>query len=366
MVVQHQAEIGEHLEIPTDPHHTPTLIQPTQPQKTQKPRKRNRKDTQIPQSSGPTEHVADEAIYEERSDSLVRAATTASSLEAEHDSSNINKTRSKATPNKAGSQGTTLGGGPRCQETMGDTIAQTSLKRRVKRLEKKGRSRTYKLKRLYKVGLTATVDSSEEEEVLGKDASKQGRINDINEDEDITLVSVQDDADAKMFDVNTLTGEEVVVVEEINERRDVVNDVAEVIKTAQVSTSSAKVSTASATTTTTTTEDDLTLAQALADLKSTKPKAKRIAFREPGESKTTTTTPIPSKVQDKGKEKMVEPEKPLKKKDQISFDEETARRLQAEFDEDERLAREKDKANVALTEEWDDIQAKIEADYKLA
>ncbi|GJT57713.1 hypothetical protein Tco_0992767 [Tanacetum coccineum] len=47
----------------------------------------------------------DEAIYEERSDSLVRAATTASSLEAEHDSSNINKTRSKATPNKASSQG---------------------------------------------------------------------------------------------------------------------------------------------------------------------------------------------------------------------------------------------------------------------
>ncbi|GJY10890.1 hypothetical protein Tco_0379075, partial [Tanacetum coccineum] len=34
--------------------------------------------------------------------------------------------------------------------------------------------------------------------------------------------------------------------------------------------------------------------------------------------------------------------------------------LQAEFDEDERLAREKDEANVALTEEWNDIQAKID------
>ncbi|GJR03791.1 hypothetical protein Tco_0526775 [Tanacetum coccineum] len=31
-----------------------------------------------------------------------------------------------------------------------------------------------------------------------------------------------------------------------------------------------------------------------------------------------------------------------------------------------RLAREKDEANVALTEEWDDIQAKIEADHELA
>ncbi|GKD33959.1 hypothetical protein Tco_1249468, partial [Tanacetum coccineum] len=47
-------------------------------------------------------------------------------------------------------------------------------------------------------------------------------------------------------------------------------------------------------------------------------------------------------------------------------DEKEAKRLQAEFDEEERLAREKDEANVALTEEWDDIQAKIEADHELA
>ncbi|GJX50394.1 putative ribonuclease H-like domain-containing protein, partial [Tanacetum coccineum] len=87
--------------------------------------KPKRKDTQIPQSSGPTEHVADEAVYKELDDSLVRAITTASSLETEQDSGNINKTRSKATPNEASSQGTTLGGSPRCQETMGDTIAQT-------------------------------------------------------------------------------------------------------------------------------------------------------------------------------------------------------------------------------------------------
>ncbi|GKE48825.1 hypothetical protein Tco_1480083 [Tanacetum coccineum] len=65
--------------------------------------KPKRKDTQIPQSSGPTEHVADKAVYKELDDSLVRAATTASSLEVEQDSGNINKTRSKATPNEAGS-----------------------------------------------------------------------------------------------------------------------------------------------------------------------------------------------------------------------------------------------------------------------
>ncbi|GKA69325.1 hypothetical protein Tco_0775389 [Tanacetum coccineum] len=67
---------------------------------------------------------------------------------------------------------------------------------------------------------------------------------------------------------------------------------------------------------------------------------------------------------------MVEPEKPMKKKELIRLDEEIASKLQAEFDEEVRLAREKAKkeqeANVALTEEWDDIQAKIEADHELA
>ncbi|GKF70175.1 hypothetical protein Tco_0203232, partial [Tanacetum coccineum] len=71
----------------------------------------------VPQPSDPTESVADEVVHKELGDSLVRAATTASSLEAEQDSGNIN--------NESSSLGTTLGGGPRCQETMGNTIAQT-------------------------------------------------------------------------------------------------------------------------------------------------------------------------------------------------------------------------------------------------
>ncbi|GJS85651.1 hypothetical protein Tco_0752192 [Tanacetum coccineum] len=90
------------------------------------------------------------------------------------------------------------------------------------------------------------------------------------------------------------------------------------------------------------------------------------------DSVATTTTaiiPTPRKGIDKGKEKMVEPEKPMKKK-LIRLDEEIASKLQAEFDEEVRLAREKAKkeqeANVALTEEWDDIQAKIEVDHELA
>nr|GFB29509.1 hypothetical protein [Tanacetum cinerariifolium] len=95
----------------------------------------------------------------------------------------------------------------------------TSLKRRVKKLEKNQRSRTYKLKRLYKVGLTNRVDSYEDEKSLGEDASKQGKkINDV--DEDITLVNDQDDVE--MFDVNDLHDEEVFIEKEVADKE--VND----------------------------------------------------------------------------------------------------------------------------------------------
>nr|GEV97662.1 putative ribonuclease H-like domain-containing protein [Tanacetum cinerariifolium] len=130
-----------------------------------------------------------------------------------------------------------------------------SLKRRVKKLEKKNRSRTHKLKRLYKIGLTARVESSEEESL------------------------------------------------------------------------------------------------------------------EPGKL-TTTATISKHQSQEKGKGIMTEEPVKHKKKDQIRLDEEVAKRLQAEFDEEERLAKERaqkeKEANIALIETWDDIQAKIDDDYQLA
>ncbi|GJV80642.1 hypothetical protein Tco_1516512 [Tanacetum coccineum] len=379
----------EGLAIPTDPHHTPTFIQPsTQPQKTQKPRKPKRKDTQVPQSSDPIKSVTDEVVHKELGNSLVRATTTASSLEAEQDSGNIDKTQSKATPNESSSQGTNSGGGPRCQETMGDTIAQTrfenvskhsndsllardneiaSLKRRVKKLEEKNRSRTHRLKRLYKVGLTARVESFDDEESLGEDASKQGRINAIDAYKEITLVSVHD--------MNVSAGEEVAkeVVEVINTAKLII-DVAQVSAASDIVSADSVATTVSAATTTTatiTTVDDITLAQALEEMKSTKPKKKGIVIQELGESTTKISSQLSSQQSlDKGKGILIEPVKPIKKKDQISLDEETALNLQAEFDEEERLTREKAKkeeeANIALIETWDDIQAKIDADHQLA
>ncbi|GKA05079.1 hypothetical protein Tco_0684199 [Tanacetum coccineum] len=90
----------------------------------QRSRRPKRKDTEVPQPSGPITNVADEAVNDEMDDSLVRAATTATSLDAEHDRSNINKTRSKVILNEPSSPGTSSGSGPKCQETMGmDLIA---------------------------------------------------------------------------------------------------------------------------------------------------------------------------------------------------------------------------------------------------
>ncbi|GJV07892.1 hypothetical protein Tco_1345548 [Tanacetum coccineum] len=346
----------------------------------------------------------DEAVNEKMDDSLVRAATTATSLDAEQDKGNINKTRSKATLNKPSSLGTSSGNTLRSgkdrlklkelmelctnlqtrvldlkttKTTQSNDIA--SLKRRFKKLERRNKSRTHRLKRLY-----------------------IGRIADIDASEDIYLVNVQTDED--MFGVNELDGDEVIiesvdVVNTAEEKRSVVEEVTTVtIPVSAVTTT---------TTTTTITDVEITLGQAPAELKSAKPKAKGVVIQEPEQDTTTTTptlttttvattiiadstrpkakgiflhekeqapTPIVSsqqpshvKVQDKSKGKMVElePVKKMSKKDLLRLDEEHAFKLQAKKEE-ERLAREKaqqvNEANIA----WDYVQAKIEVDYQLA
>ncbi|GJR73949.1 uncharacterized mitochondrial protein-like protein [Tanacetum coccineum] len=291
----------------------------------------------------------DEAIHKERGDSLVRAATTASSLEAEQDNGNIDKTRSKATPNEPSSPGTSSGGGPSNTLQSGEDSLKlkelmelcTNLQQIVLDLEKTKTTQAEEIVSLKRM-------------VKKLKLLKEGR---IDADDDITLVSVHD--------VNVSAGEEEVV-EFINTAKLII-DVAQVSATGdKVSTAGAAITVSVSTTTTATTVDEITLAQDLADLKSTKPKAKGIAFREPGES--TTTTPIPSKIQDKGKAKMIEPEpvKKLSKKDQLKLDEKIALKLQLEIDEEERITRAKEEkineANIA----WDDIQAKIDVDYQLA
>nr|GEV83638.1 putative ribonuclease H-like domain-containing protein [Tanacetum cinerariifolium] len=291
MVVQ--SLMGEGSALPTDPQHTLIILQPSssQHQKTHKPRKPKRKDTQVPQLSVPTESVADEAVYKELDDRLVGAATTTSSLEAEHDSSKkpwgilLLKLGLRLYLNNLVIHSSQE---EKKKTTQANEIA--SLKRRVKKLERRNS--------------------------LCKDTSKQERrIDYIDDDEDITLENVQNDVE--MFDADKdLGGEEVFVEQEV------VADKEEI--------------------------DEVNLAQALAKLKTSKAKAKGIVLQEPSESTTTTTKTISSKQksQDKGKGIMVEEPVKLKKKDQIKLDEEATLRLQAEFDEEQRLAREKAKKQL--------------------
>ncbi|GJR37592.1 ribonuclease H-like domain-containing protein [Tanacetum coccineum] len=232
-----QAEMGEGLAIPTVPHHTHIIIQPStsQPQKKQKPRKPKRNETEIPQSSGPTDNVVDEAVNEEMDNSLVRAATTATRLDAEQDRGNINKTQSKATLNEPSSPGTSSGSGPKYQETMGDTTAQTRFENVSKHSNDPLIVREFliwRLQRPLKVRLSRRVESSNEEGLGEEDASKQGKIANIDANEDIYLVNVQ--THEEMFGVNDLDGNEVIVesVDVVNtteETRSVVEEVTSVI-----------------------------------------------------------------------------------------------------------------------------------------
>nr|GEV07304.1 hypothetical protein [Tanacetum cinerariifolium]GEW78156.1 hypothetical protein [Tanacetum cinerariifolium] len=198
------------------------------------------------------EHVANEAVHKELGDSLVRAATTASSLEAEQDS---------------------------------------------------GAKKPWGIP-LLKLGLRVYLNI-----LMIHYSQEERRIDDINDDEDITLVNVLNDADKEMFNADKdLGGEEI----------------------------------------------------------------KGVVIQDPSESKTTTTTTfsVKQKSQDKGKGIMVEEPMKPKKKDQIRLDEEVALRLQDKFDKEERLAIERaqkePESNIALIKTWDDVQAKINVDHQLA
>nr|GEZ82810.1 hypothetical protein [Tanacetum cinerariifolium] len=210
------------------------------------------------------------------------------------------------------------------------------LKKRVKKLEKKKKSRPAGLRRLKKVGSSKQVESFEEKDSLGaqEDASKQGRsIEDIDLDAEIALVNESQRRmhDADMFGVDDLEGNEVFVdvreqlVEKEVSTADPVTTVGEVVTATSVEDSDAPT-----TATTVDVDDELTLEKTLIEIKAPKPKvisttittpkAKGIFFHEQVQAH----IPIVFSSKDKGKAKMIEPEKPLKKKDQITLDEEVA------------------------------------------
>nr|GFB33537.1 hypothetical protein [Tanacetum cinerariifolium] len=170
-----------------------------------------------------------------------------------------------------------------CAQKIAKEIANL---KRVKRLERKRNSRTHGLKRLYKVKLSARVESSaDEESLVEEDSSKQCRISYIDANQDIYLVNVHRDED--IFGVND--------------------------------------------------QDDTSMFDADKDLQGKEVNVASIA------------------TSDNGKGIMVEPEMTLKKKAQISLDEEFAFKLQAEKDEQERILREKAQQIEEVNLAWDDV-----------
>ncbi|GKE70429.1 hypothetical protein Tco_1528501, partial [Tanacetum coccineum] len=327
---------------------------------------------------GPPKKVGDEADYTGEDDRVVRAATTASSLEAEQESGNIHKTRSTATLNELYPQGTSSGSGPRCQDTtLGDTDAQTSgednmehqddlmdfipptphdsplsgghtprsdegipninelmaictnlsnrilalktsktaqdlvinkLKKKVKRLEKKQRERTPRMK-LFKIG-TSRRTSLDKENV-----AKQGR----------NLKT------RPMF-------EEGYFDDDFYDIDDMVNEAMENIEGDTVNTATTGVSAASASVTTASKD---------------KEKGKGVAFRAAQEESARPTRILPTiDPKDKGKGIMQEPEKPPKNPIKAQIARERATKQEAK--------------DAALIEQMEDIQARMDADELLA
>ncbi|GJS31732.1 hypothetical protein Tco_0492352 [Tanacetum coccineum] len=356
---------------------------------------------------GPPKKVGDEAVYIREDDRVVRAATTATSLEAEQESDTILRdanaqtrfdTASKQSRDPPLSEVNTSGSGEDSmehQDDLTDFVPPTphdspllgghtlgsdedcsrfmikKLKKKVKRLEKKQRARTPGMK-LFKIG------TSRRKSLVKENVSKQGR--------NLKTRSMlkEGDFDDDFDDIDDMMNEEIE-----NVKGDTVNAGGAVntancttgvsVASASVTTAGVSVSTAEPRTTTTTTtttafeDEDLTIAQTLVKMRSEKAKEKKVVVRDVEESARSTKILPTIDPKDKGKGIMQEPEKPPKnpRKAQIQMDEELAIRLQEEENvELEKMQRERaaqeEASNDALITEFDDVQARMDADALLA
>ncbi|GJY56759.1 putative ribonuclease H-like domain-containing protein [Tanacetum coccineum] len=311
---------------------------------------------------------SDEAIHEKRGDSVERTATTATSSDTEQDSGNITRTQSTVIHNIPLPREIGSGGRPRPQETMGDRPAQTkfeslskqsydsplggvntprsdedrielkelmetctklservldleitktaqakeiaNLKKRVKKLERKRKSRTPGMN-LFKIGTSRRRSLGEE------DASKQGRNLKQGKQRSIFEESDFDDEDeVPTGDAVNTAGTEFNTASAPVTIAGVFVSTDEPITTASEVVTIAEPGTPPTTTTTIIEDEDLIIAQTLIKMKSEKSKVRGVTMQEPSETATRLTVPPPQHdPKDKGKAKMVEPEKPLKRKD---------------------------------------------------
>ncbi|GJT55539.1 hypothetical protein Tco_0990593 [Tanacetum coccineum] len=420
--------VGEGSEQPPEPQPTPSTAPPevlslittaatSQPPKDPSTYRRTKRgqNTKVPQSGGSPNKVDDEAINEEMLYSVERAATTATSLEAEQASGSgpwrqetmggmQAQTRSEGVSNLSSnpplSGGHTLGSGENNMEhqiELMDNVPNTphdsrlprvntprsdeeilKLKKRVKELERQRKSSiSHPRRRIYKQVESSNDDLDEE------DASKQGRTSDKTK-------PMFKDSD--FDDLDDLVDEGMAFVQEKDAENQgkIGADDTEVVKgsgdTEAVNTAGEGVSTAAPRTppTTTTVFDDedvtMAMAQTLIKMKEEKAKEKGVAIKDVEDSSRpirsiTTLQPLPTiDPKDKGKGILqeTEPVEKTKKKvqgdAQIERDAEVALRLQAELDEELRVERERQEeaSKVAIAEMFDEVQARIDADYELA
>ncbi|GJT95628.1 hypothetical protein Tco_1091146 [Tanacetum coccineum] len=370
------------------------------------------KDTQLPQTSVPIPNVVDEAIFKERDDRVVRAATTAASLDAAQASGNITKTQSTAMSNDPLSQeigsgvntsrsdeekneqqdltdfvpptshdsplsgGHTRGsdeGRPNINELMAicsnlsnmvlaleqsktaQDLVINKLQKKVKRLEKELRARTPGMK-LFKIGTSSRKGLDKEN--VSKQRRKSDKTKPMFKDSNFDVL---DDAMENVKGGST--------TEQITTAVDTLNTTSFNVSTARPSNGSA----ASPFTITTRDifEDEMTtIADTLMAIRSARPRTTSVVIcnvkEEPRRA-----TPVPTvQSQDKGKCKMVEPEPTLKnpRKSQIQMDEELAQRLfeeeQAQFEREQRIAKERaaeqEAKDAALIEQIEDARFLVE------
>ncbi|GJU33176.1 hypothetical protein Tco_1176765 [Tanacetum coccineum] len=327
-IIFHKAHIEQILPSPTT----------YQRKRKTKKRRRTKKDTKLPQTSVPLKHGADEAVHNE------------------------GVTVPWAMPNVDIPQGMDTGGSPRRQDTIGGTLAQTRSKRvldlekekdaqaveilnqkkRVKKLERKRKSSiSHPRRRKYRQAETSSDDDLDEE-----DASKQGRRSDK----------------LKPIIVSALVSTVGVTITNVEPR------------------------TPPATATVFDDEDvTMAMAQTLIKMKEQKAKEKGVAITDVEDSSRivrpvrsiTTLQPLPTiDTKDKGKCILVKEEHmKIKMRDQgdlqVQADVELAQRLHEEdLAELERAQQERqrqeDDTNAALAKEFDEIQARIDADHELA
>ncbi|GJR83768.1 hypothetical protein Tco_0154553 [Tanacetum coccineum] len=256
MMVQASKEVGKDSDYPTDSNKITIVYQlstSSQPKQKQKSKRRQRKEAEVAHDE--TEH--EESVPTPSNDPLPSG----------EDIMQLNDLMVLCT--KLQTQVLDL---EKAKDAQAKEIVD--LKKRVKRLERKKKSRTTGLKRLEKVSMSRRVESSEDKESLGdhEDASKLGRrIEDIDADAEVTLVNETQERqeDDLMFDTGVLDDDEVFVDVTTIEKEEQSTKTGEAVTTAGVEDSAAP-------TIPTTIEE--TLAHTLMEIKAAKPKAKGIVF----------------------------------------------------------------------------------------